>query len=116
MLDMKFVRENPDAIDKAMADRQSSWDREKFFELDDERRSVIGEVEELQATRNAELSQRGLRPGAPQGRCRQQRQRHAIHPESRRGSREDRRHAARVRTGHGNALLGRGLHAAGLHR
>ena len=59
MLDMKFVRENPDAIDKAMADRQSSWDREKFFELDDERRSVIGEVEELQATRNAESKKIG---------------------------------------------------------
>ena len=37
MLDIKFVRENPDAIDVAMANRQTSWDREKFFELDDER-------------------------------------------------------------------------------
>ena len=37
-----------------MANRQTSWDREKFFELDDERRAVITEVEELQATRNAE--------------------------------------------------------------
>ena len=59
MLDMKFVRENPDAIDAAMANRQSSWDREKFFELDDERRAVIGEVEELQATRNAESKKIG---------------------------------------------------------
>ena len=47
MLDIKFVRENPDAIDVAMANRQTSWDREKFFELDDERRAVITEVEEL---------------------------------------------------------------------
>ena len=54
MLDIKFVRENPDAIDTAMANRRTSWDREKFFELDDERRAVITEVEELQATRNAE--------------------------------------------------------------
>ena len=59
MLDMKFVRENPDAIDTAMANRQTSWDREKFFELDDERRAVIGEVEELQATRNAESKKIG---------------------------------------------------------
>ncbi len=36
-----------------MANRQTSWDREKFFELDEERRAVITEVEELQATRNA---------------------------------------------------------------
>ena len=49
MLDIKFVRENPDVVDKAMADRQTSWDREKFFKLDDERRAVITEVEELQA-------------------------------------------------------------------
>ena len=41
MLDIKFVRENPDAIDTAMANRQTSWDREKFFELDDERRAVV---------------------------------------------------------------------------
>ena len=50
MLDIKFVRENSDAIDVAMANRQTSWDREKFFELDDERRAVITEVEELQAS------------------------------------------------------------------
>ncbi len=59
MLDMKFVRENPDAVDTAMANRQTSWDREKFFKLDDERRAVIGEVEELQATRNAESKKIG---------------------------------------------------------
>ena len=59
MLDIKFVRENPDAIDVAMANRQTSWDCEKFFELDDERRAVITEVEELQATRNAESKKIG---------------------------------------------------------
>ena len=59
MLDIKFVRENPDAIDTAMANRQTSWDREKFFELDDERRAVITEIEELQATRNAESKKIG---------------------------------------------------------
>ena len=59
MLDMKFVRENPDAVDTAMSNRQTSWDREKFFALDDERRSVIAEVEELQATRNSESKKIG---------------------------------------------------------
>ena len=59
MLDIKFVRENPDALDQAMANRQGSWDREKFFALDDERRQVIVEVEELQATRNAESKKIG---------------------------------------------------------
>ena len=59
MLDIKFVRENPDAVDEAMANRQTSWDRERFFALDEERRSVITQVEELQATRNAESKKIG---------------------------------------------------------
>ena len=53
MLDIKFVRENPDAVDTAMANRQTSWDRERFFSLDNDRRAVIVEVEELQAKRNS---------------------------------------------------------------
>lgn len=61
MLDIKFVRENPDVIDVACASRQNAhWDREKFFELDAERRSVIAEVESLQAERNAISKQIGL--------------------------------------------------------
>ena len=54
MLDIKFVRENPNAVDRACESRQNAhWDREKFFELDEARRSVIVEVETLQAERNA---------------------------------------------------------------
>ena len=50
MLDIKFVRENPDAVDRACESRQNAhWDREKFFELDEERRSVISEVEKRNA-------------------------------------------------------------------
>ena len=54
MLDIKFVRENPDLVDRACESRQNAhWDRDRFFELDEERRSVIAEVEKLQAERNA---------------------------------------------------------------
>ena len=61
MLDIKFVRENPDAVDKSCASRQNAhWDRERFFELDEERRSVIAEVENLQAERNAASKEIGL--------------------------------------------------------
>ena len=61
MLDIKFVRENPDLVDKACESRQNAhWDREKFFGLDEERRSVIAEVESLQAERNAVSKQIGL--------------------------------------------------------
>lgn len=61
MLDIKFVRENPDLVDKSCESRQNAhWDREKFFKLDEERRSVIAEVESLQAERNAVSKQIGL--------------------------------------------------------
>ena len=61
MLDIKFVRENPDAVDEACASRQNAhWDRERFFELDEERRATITEVEGLQAERNAASKQIGL--------------------------------------------------------
>ena len=60
MLDIKFVRENPDLVDKSCASRQNAhWDRERFFELDEERRSVIAEVEQLQADRNSISKQVG---------------------------------------------------------
>lgn len=61
MLDIKFVRENPDLVDKSCESRQNAhWDRERFFEFDEERRSVIAEVESLQAERNAVSKQIGL--------------------------------------------------------
>ncbi len=54
MLDIKFVRENPDVVDASCASRQNAhWDRERFFELDERRRELIVEVEGLQAERNA---------------------------------------------------------------
>lgn len=60
MLDIKFVRENPDLVDEACASRQNAhWDRERFFELDEERRSTIVEVERLQAERNSASKQIG---------------------------------------------------------
>ncbi len=60
MLDIKFVRENPDVVDAACASRQNAhWDRERFFELDAERRQLIVEVEGLQAARNAASKQIG---------------------------------------------------------
>lgn len=59
MLDIKFVRENPDAIDEEVASRNATWDREQFFELDERRRSLITEVEQLQAQRNSISKQIG---------------------------------------------------------
>ena len=53
MLEAKFVRENPDLIDAAMKARNSSWSVQEFLALDSKRRSLIAQVEELQAQRNS---------------------------------------------------------------
>ena len=53
MLDIKYVRENLDAVAQAMKNRNAPWDSERFTALDEERREAIAEEEALQAERNA---------------------------------------------------------------
>lgn len=52
MLDIKFVRENLDAVAEAMRNRNTSFDTEAFTRLDAQRREAIAEEERLQAERN----------------------------------------------------------------
>ncbi len=54
MLDIKFVRENQEAVAQAMKNRHASWDASLFSQLDSERRAAIAEEEALQAQRNTE--------------------------------------------------------------
>lgn len=53
MLDIRFVRENPEIVQDAMASRKETWDQDEFFALDAKRRELIGKVEALQAERNS---------------------------------------------------------------
>jgi seryl-tRNA synthetase len=54
MLDLTFVRENLDAVRKALANRNfPAAALDKFAELDAERRRVIGEADTINAVRNA---------------------------------------------------------------
>ena len=53
MLDMNFVRENPDAVKEALAKRHSKIDLDAFLELDKQRREVILSVEKLKSQRNS---------------------------------------------------------------
>ena len=47
MLDARFVRENPDAARKAMADRGSAWSVDAFLSLDEERTlETVGVLDE----------------------------------------------------------------------
>ena len=54
MLDLNFVRENLDAVRKALGDRNFPADAlDTFVELDAERRRVIGEADNINQSRNA---------------------------------------------------------------
>lgn len=60
MLDIKFVREHPEVVDAACESRQNAhWDRERFIQLDEQRRSLISEQEALLAQRNTASKQIG---------------------------------------------------------
>lgn len=53
MLDIKFVRNNPEIVAKALADRGSDVDVDAFPAMDAKRRDILKEVEELKAERNS---------------------------------------------------------------
>lgn len=53
MLDVKFVRENQEAVAEAMKNRHATWDADRFSALDEARRAAIAKEESLQAERNA---------------------------------------------------------------
>ena len=53
MLDIKFVRDNQEAVAEAMKNRNASWDASRFSQLDETRRAAIAKEEVLQAERNA---------------------------------------------------------------
>ena len=64
MLDIKFVRENQEAVAQAMANRHAAWDAEMFAQLDETRRSAITTEETLQAERNSLSKEIGKLMGA----------------------------------------------------
>ncbi len=60
MLDLKFVRDNTEAVAQALQNRHAKVDLKEFKELDARRRALIQEVEADKSTRNAvsgEISQ-----------------------------------------------------------
>jgi len=52
MLDLKFVRDNAERVAQMLRDRQVDLDLKPFLELDEERRRILKEVEELKRRRN----------------------------------------------------------------
>ncbi len=52
MLDLKFVRANPDIVIEALAKRGGKISLDSFLSLEEERRSLLADVEEKKARRN----------------------------------------------------------------
>ena len=57
MLDVKRFREDFDGVKAALAKRHKDYHLEKFTELDEKRRTLIKEIEELKAKQNSETKQ-----------------------------------------------------------
>src|SRR5436305_14164150 len=53
MHDIKWIRENPDLFDRALARRGLPAESKRLVEIDERRRAVIGKLEHAQARRNA---------------------------------------------------------------
>lgn len=52
MLDLKFVRNNPDVVKEALAKRNADINLDDFLRKEEKRRQIIYEVEQLKAERN----------------------------------------------------------------
>ncbi|MCD4755018.1 MAG: serine--tRNA ligase, partial [Deltaproteobacteria bacterium] len=52
MLEIKFIRENSDLVDKAIKARDNNLDLESLLKVDSERRKLLQEVEDLRNLRN----------------------------------------------------------------
>lgn len=60
MLDLKFVRSNPQVVMDALAKRGGKISLDAFLSLDEERRSILSQVEEMKSRRNTASKQVGL--------------------------------------------------------
>ena len=59
MLDIKFIRDNPDTVKKAIRDKNVNLDIDSFLKLDSERRALVTELEKAKAEKNKLSSEIG---------------------------------------------------------
>ena len=64
MLDIKWIRDNPDALDRALASRGAEPVSSKLIALDEARRAHIVQVQAAQERRNAASKEIGKAKGA----------------------------------------------------
>ncbi|MFP4109113.1 MAG: serine--tRNA ligase, partial [Desulfonatronovibrio sp.] len=59
MLDIKFIRKNPELVARSLKKRRSDLDVDYFLHLDQKRREIIQKTEELKMERNKASSEVG---------------------------------------------------------
>lgn len=63
MLDIQFIRDNPELVKEKSAQKGYKVDVDQLLELDTKRRAVLTQIEELRARRNAQAAElKNLRP------------------------------------------------------
>lgn len=67
MLDLKFIRENPDVVRQAIANRHDTAPLDEILQIDSERRKKVTELEELRRSRR-QTSRERQAEGAEEGR------------------------------------------------
>jgi seryl-tRNA synthetase len=60
MLDIRWIRENPQALDAALAKRSAEPLSQSLIELDEKRRSVVQQMQEMQSRRNTASKEIGV--------------------------------------------------------
>ena len=63
MLDIKFIRENQEAVKKAVGDKGVDLDLGKLLALDEQRRKLTTEIDELRRQRRAIAQSRDIEQG-----------------------------------------------------
>ncbi len=63
MLDINFIRENKEKVEKSIKARKANIDLEKLLNLDDQRRELITKVDDLRAKRNTAAKDKNIEEG-----------------------------------------------------
>jgi len=63
MLDIKFIRENPDLVKAAVKNKKAKVDVDQLLKLDEHRRGLIGKIEELNREKNAAAKEKDIAKG-----------------------------------------------------
>lgn len=63
MLDINFIRQNPEVVKKAVQDKRLEVDIDKLLKIDEQRRSLLAQVEDLRRQKNLAAKEQNIEEG-----------------------------------------------------